>query len=431
MSRTLYTLVLRLLAPALWVWMAWRARGSSGRWEIFSRARFGCAESPSQGMDNVGRVWIHAVSLGETRAAQSLIQALLDAGVRLLLTHTTPTGRAEGGRLFAAALATGQLRQTWLPYDFPGSTGRFFRTYRPVVGVLVEREVWPNLLYQARRADVPMVLASARLSASSLSQTRWLRSALQRAYASLEMTLAQTTDDAARLLSVGAREVRVVGNMKFDIRLPSDQLEFGQNWRQALGRPVIAIASTREGEDAVFTALIAAQGDMPPDSPHAPFYLLIPRHPQRFDAAAALLSEHGLEYWRHSQMGKELPPANVRVLLGDTLGEMPFYYAAADVSIIGGGFAPLGGQNLIEACAAGTAVIVGPHMYNFAQATHDAVASGAALQVTDAAEAISLAVSLLADDAMRCRMRGMGLAWTASHAGATARIVQALAPWLR
>lgn len=430
MSRTLYTLILRLLAPLLWFWMALRSRKSGGRWEIFSKPRFGFAERiPTAAAGSP--IWIHAVSLGETRAAQPLIEALLEAGETLLLTHTTPTGRAEGERLFGAAIARGQLSQTWLPYDFPGSTRRFFRVHRPRVGVLVEREVWPNLLHQARHASVPMILASARLSALSLRKTRWLRGALQPAYGALTMTLAQTPEDAAHLIEAGVKDIQVVGNMKFDVKLPSAQIEAGRSWREAVGRPVVAIASTREGEDGPFAALIASDPaeHSGPRSTDA-LYLLIPRHPQRFDAAASILSGQDLPYVRRSQTGDNLPSSEVRVLLGDTVGEMAFYYAAADVTIIGGGFAPLGGQNLIEACAAGTAVIVGPHMHNFAQATRDAIAAGAALQVSDAAAAMSQASVLLSDDAFRNRIRGMALTWASSHAGATARIVQAMAPWI-
>ncbi|WP_454692311.1 3-deoxy-D-manno-octulosonic acid transferase [Achromobacter aloeverae] len=426
MTRTAYTLMLRLLAPFLWLWMAVRARKTGREWEIFSRSRFGLVDASAQQTAYRGCVWIHAVSLGETRAAQPLIQELLKAGERLLLTHTTPTGRSEGARLFAAAIASGQLGQTWLPYDFPGATRRFMQRYRPRIGILVEREVWPNLLEQARLAGVPMALVSARLSVSSLRQARWLGRALKQAYGSIRLILAQTVDDAARLVEMGARDVRVVGNMKFDLALPADQLDAGRAWRSALGRPVIAIASTREGEDAPFADLILTSSS---DAAVPPFYLLIPRHPQRFDTVAALLADHKLPYERRSSMAAS-PGRQTRVMLGDTLGEMAFYYAAADVAIIGGGFAPLGGQNLIEACAAGAAVIVGPHMHNFEQATRDAVAAGAAVEVADAAEAMRLASVLLSDDRRRINMRNAALTFTAGHAGATGRIMHALAPWL-
>jgi 3-deoxy-D-manno-octulosonic-acid transferase len=374
-----------------------------------------------------GRIWIHAVSLGETRAAQPLIQLLLDYGLPILLTHTTPTGRAEGARLFAEAIASGQLRQTWLPYDFPGSTRRFMAYFRPRCGILIEREVWPNLINEAGRADVSMVLVSARLSERSVQRSRWARRALRRAYAALDLVLAQTQADADRLRRVGAFGPHVTGNLKFDVALSPSQLEDGRRWRQSVGRPTIAIASTRDGEEEMFVAGIqdAAAGA---DSAGV-LYMLIPRHPQRFGEAAAVVQQRDLRIMRRSA-GVGIPPSQTSVLLGDTLGEMAFYYAAADVAIIGGGFAPLGGQNLIEACAAGTPVIVGPYMHNFAQATADAVAAGAAIQVTDAVEALRMAHALLADEPRRAAMREAALAWTAAHAGATRRTVEALRPWL-
>ncbi len=426
MTRAVYTLVLRLLAPLLWLWMSLRARKAGGDWEIFSLARFGCYRSERTGGSDHERVWVHAVSLGETRAAQPLIHALLNSGARVLLTHTTATGRAEGQRLFAEAIADGRLVQTWLPYDFPGSVRRFLCHFMPKVGLLVEREVWPNLLHQARRHSIPMTLVSARLSEGSAGRSRWLHRALRQAYGSLDLVLAQTPVDARRLVDAGARDVRVVGNMKFDLAIPRAQIEAGRAWHTALGRPVIAIASTREGEDALFADLIASLGKRAGNV----LFLLIPRHPQRFNDAVIILRQRGLAHERRTAIGDRPPIPETRVLLGDTLGEMPFFYAAADVSIIGGGFVPLGGQNLIEACSVGTAVIVGPHMYNFAQATHDAVQAGAALQVMDAESALRTSLALVRDDNRRHAMLTAANQWMSMHAGATGRMMTALAPWL-
>nr|WP_255701744.1 3-deoxy-D-manno-octulosonic acid transferase [Bordetella sp. LUAb4] len=405
-----------------------RARKVGGRWGIFSGPRFGFYDRANEGAAPRENIWIHAVSLGETRAVQPLIQALLAVGERILLTHTTVTGRDEGQRLFAEAVANGSLVQEWLPYDFPGATRRFFHHFQPRLGLLVEREVWPNLLYQAARKNVPMVLVSARFSASALRQARWLGGALRQAYGRLHVVLAQTQEDASRLREIGAGHVQVVGNMKFDLALPAAQVQAGRVWRSQLNRPVVAIASTREGEDAVFVELIARTTGAATGNP---LYLLIPRHPQRFSEVAAILDKHGIAYSRRASDHAIAITPDTRVLLGDTLGEMPFYYAVADVAIIGGGFAPLGGQNLIEACAAGTPVIVGPHMHNFEQATRDAVAAGAALQVADAADAMREAAALLNDGSRRAAMSEAALVWTASHAGATNRIMQALRPWLR
>jgi 3-deoxy-D-manno-octulosonic-acid transferase len=419
--------LLRLFAPILWIWMRARAGKDSAAWDIFGASRFGYYKGESARIGTTGRIWIHAVSLGETRAAQPLISAVLDQGFSVLLTHTTPTGRAEGARLFGQAIASGQLRQTWLPYDFPGSARRFIKFFKPRFGILIEREVWPNLINEAVRQSVSMVLVSARLSESGLRRSRWARRALYRAYAALDLVLAQTQADADRLRKVGAFGPHVVGNLKFDISLSQAQLEQGRQWKESLARPVIAIASTRDGEEELFATAI--KNAAPDTVPAGVLHMVIPRHPQRFGEVAAVLQQHGLGFIRRS-VGVEIPPPQVPVLLGDTLGEMAFYYSAADIAIVGGGFAQFGGQNLIEACAAGTPVIVGPYMHNFAQATKDAVAAGAAVQVTDAGEALRMTYTLMSDTARLEAMRQAALAWTAAHAGATQRMMEALKPWL-
>lgn len=445
MNRGVYTLALRALAPLLWLWMARRAKRAGGQWEVFSRERFGhtpeawgpstgssldpSSSSSSAAFPWSAPVWVHAVSLGETRAAQPLLQALLDRGLPVLLTHMTATGRAEGQRLFADAIARGQLRQVWLPYDFPGATRRFMANHQPRCGLLIEREIWPNLLAAARGAGVSMALVSARYSASSLRQAQRMGGMMREALAGLDLVLAQTADDADRLRQAGAPHPAITGNLKFDLALPAEQVQSGQAWRARLGRPIVAIASTREGEDAPFIDAIrhqqtqaAAKGAMPP------LFVLIPRHPQRFDEAAQLLSDAGVSYVRRSS-GAE-PTAQTSVLLGDTLGEMAFYYAASDVAIVAGSFAPLGGQNLIEACAAGVPVIVGPHTFNFLQAAQDAIAAGAALREADPAQAVQAALALLQDDVRRQSASHAARAWFELHAGATRRTMEALAPWL-
>lgn len=432
MNRGVYSLALRALSPLVWLWMAHRARRAGGQWEIFSPERFGRAAAPSPAPSPsfpswTQPVWVHAVSLGETRAAQPLLQALLDRGLPVLLTHMTATGRAEGKRLFPEAIGRGQLRQAWLPYDFPGATRRFMNRHQPRCGLLIEREIWPNLLAAARRARVPMALVSARYSASSLRQAGRMGSVMREALAGLDRVLAQTSEDAARLAQAGAPRPIVTGNLKFDLVLPAPQVQAGRAWRAQRGRPVVAVASTREGEDSGFIAAIkrhaaALQG------PDAPLFLLIPRHPQRFDEAARQLAEAGVSFVRRAE-GVE-PGPDTTVVLGDTLGEMAFYYAASDVAVVAGSFAPLGGQNLIEACAAGVPVIVGPHTFNFKQAAEDAIAAGAAWRVADAGQAVDSAMALLADAPRRQAASQAARAWFDTHAGATRRTLDALAPWL-
>lgn len=434
MNRGVYSLALRALSPLVWLWMARRAKRAGGEWGIFSPERFGHAAAPSPAAADAvpfsswtAPVWVHAVSLGETRAAQPLLQGLLDRGLPVLLTHMTATGRAEGQRLFPQAIACGQLRQTWLPYDFPGATRRFMDSYHPRCGLLIEREIWPNLLAAARRVRVPMALVSARFSASSLRQASRMGGVMREALAGLDLVLAQTAEDAGRLAQAGAAAPIVTGNLKFDLALPAPQVQAGRAWRAQLGRPVLAVASTREGEDSGFIAAIKRHAAAP-RAPDAPLFLLIPRHPQRFDEAARQLAEAGLAFVRRSE-GAE-PDLDTVVVLGDTLGEMAFYYAASDVAIVAGSFAPLGGQNLIEACAAGVPVIVGPHTFNFKQAAEDAIAVGAVLRAADTGQAVDSAMALLADAPRRQAASQAARAWFDSHAGATRRTVAALAPWL-
>ena len=379
MPLKIYTCLLRLVAPLLWAYMFLRARRAGGDWQIFSAERFGSYALP---WDGEAPVWVHAVSLGETRAAQTLILQFIARGERVLLTHMTATGRAEGARLFAAEIAAGQLRQQWVPYDFSGATKKFMQHYRPRLGILIEREVWPNLIEHAQLAAVPIVLASARFSEKSYKQVKQIDKVfltlMRDAYAGIDLTLAQTEDDATRLYEVGALNIHVVGNLKFDVVLPMVAVDAGRSWRRRLNRPVIAIASTREGEDAWFVQALARQ-----DS--TALFLLIPRHPQRFDEAAALLEQAGIATVRWSALRYNTEPdqmlVGIKVVLCDTLGEMPFFYAASDVAIVAGSFAPVGGQNLIEACALGTPVIVGPHTYNFSDAVAHAVEIGAAAQI--------------------------------------------------
>jgi 3-deoxy-D-manno-octulosonic-acid transferase len=433
--RGLYSLLLRILSPLLLGWMALRARRAGGRWSVLGAARFG---RYGRAASDPGAIWVHAVSLGETRAAHPLIRALLDRGHRVLLTHLTATGRAEGRRVYAAELADGRLRQDWLPYDFPGATRRFMRHHRPAVGVLIEREVWPNLVHAAGRAGVPLVLASARMSAASLRVTLRLGALLRPAYGALTRTYAQSLADARRLERAGARQVAVSGNFKFDLRLDREPMDRGAGFAARLGRRIVVIASTREGEDAPFVEAIRRELEQrrarSDDSDRPLLFILVPRHPERFDAAAALLRAAGLSHVRRSRLlelggdGSTAVEAcrDAAVILGDTLGEMAWYYACAQVAIVGGSFAPLGGQNFIEASAQGRPVLVGPHTAHFEQAVGDALAAGAIARAADPAQAVRQALRWLDDPAGLNRMGEAARDWVRQHAGAVARVVDGI-----
>jgi 3-deoxy-D-manno-octulosonic-acid transferase len=298
----------------------------------------------------------------------------------------------------------------YLPYDLPQALQRFLEYYRPRLGILMETELWPNLLAQCSRHGVSVVLANARLSARSARGYRRWGALARPAIGTLAAVCAQTAEDAARLRELGAPRVEVTGNLKFDVEPDPGQLAAGRAWRARVARPVVLLASTREGEEE---PLLAAAGGQTSRSVPGALIVVVPRHARRFDEVARRAQS------RRTQA--PLPAPDDRVHLGDTMGEMAFYYAACDVAVIGGSFAPLGGQNLIEALAAGAPVIVGPHMYNFAEATRLAVAAGAAYQARDARQAMERAAQLLADDAARRRMSEAGRALCAAHRGATAR----------
>lgn len=432
MNRFTYTLLLRCLAPVLLGWMALRARRAGGSWGVMSAERFGRYRKAS----SLNRpVWVHAVSLGETRAALPLLRALLARGDQVLLTHLTVTGREEGARAFAREIQEGRLVQQWLPYDFPGATARFLACYQPVAGILIEREVWPNLLAAARHHGLPMMLVSARFSDQSLRTTLRAGRLFQEAYAGLSAVYAQTLQDAQRLEQAGALAVRVSGNFKFDVSLPAAEIARGREFAGALGRRILTIASTREGEDEMFIEAIQkyvrrmrTQGVDPLEGV---MFRLVPRHPERFESAARMLEDAGLPFIRRSSIlaagdcssSAVSSARHAVVLLGDTVGEMVRHYASSQVAIIGGSFAPHGGQNLIEACAVGVPVIVGPHTWNFDQAVSDAIHEGAALRAQDAESALQAALQLMAAPRRLAQMSEAGENWVRNHAGAVQRVM--------
>lgn len=409
------------LIPAL----RWRLRRRARAEPLYGQhvdERFGyyAAEiSPSLRQGSGPRVWVHAVSLGETRVAGLLLPALREAvpGVRIVLTHGTATGRAAG----AALLQPGDV-QLWQPWDAPGAVQRFLQACAPQMGLLIETEVWPNLVAGCAQAGVPLYLVNARLSEASLrayQRAPWLSGP---AFAALAGVWAQTDADAARLRALGAPVRGVPGNFKFDARPDARQVEQGRALRAALRKPVVMLASSREGEESHWLqALRAMRADVPDCH-----WLLVPRHPQRFDAVADLLRDAGLSLARRSQHRalEEWVADSAAVWLGDSLGEMALYYSLADVALLGGSFAPLGGQNLIEAAACGCTVVMGPHTFNFSEVAERALAAGVAVRVADMAEALAVVTRLLDSDAPQRHACAQGFA--AGYGGAVARTVAAL-----
>jgi len=417
LARWLYSFLLRLLTPVYLARLWWR-----GRAEPVYRKRIGerlglYKLPPRRGKGGV--VWVHAVSLGETRAAAPLIDALRREypGMRLLLTCSTATGVQAGLDLLKP-----QDDQAWFPYDTPGAVGRFLKRYRPAVGVIMETEIWPNMMAEARRRQIPMVLANARLSARSQRKGRRFAVLMLPALLAFTRILAQTARDAQRLREVGARMVEVCGNTKFDITPPAKLLARGLEWRQTLTRPVVLMASSREGEEeGLFEAWRAL-------SAPRPLLVVVPRHPQRFDDVAEMASRAGFAVARRSHW-LDKPSAesgSADVWIGDSMGEMPMYYAMSDVALLGGSFAPLGGQNLIEAAACGCPLLMGMHTFNFEEAAQLAIDSGAASRMKDIGSAVRRAAALV-DDPRRNDWVEQALAFAATHRGANERMAQRIA----
>jgi 3-deoxy-D-manno-octulosonic-acid transferase len=396
--RRLYTAVLRLALPLILLRLWWRGRREPAYRENIGE-RLGRYALPKKEK----LVWVHAVSVGEGRAAAPLVERLRSSlpDHSVLMTCTTVAGRATIRQLYGDS-----VQVSFLPYDFPGAVQRFLEHFRPRLGVIMETEVWPNLLAGCAASRVPVLLANARMSEKSArGYARW-KGLTQPAFASLAAVCAQSTADAERLRALGAPRVEVTGNLKFDVAPDSGQLAAGRAWRAALGRPVLLLASTRDGEEALllkYFSMVEANV----------LVVVVPRHPQRFDEVAQLAQSR--------RTRSPVPGAADRVHLGDTMGEMAFYFAASDVAVIGGSFVPVGGQNLIEAVAAGAPVITGPSMFNFAEATRLAVAAGAAIQVSDAQQAFREAAALLGDARRRSAMSEAGKKFCEQHQGATER----------
>ena len=411
-SRFGYTLLLYALLPRALLQLLWRARRQRAYLDHISE-RFGrYAVATEQPL-----IWVHAVSVGETRSAEPLIAGLQRKYPRhrILLTHMTPTGRETGTTLFNE-----RVLRCYLPYDFPFAVERFLDHFKPACGLLLETEIWPNLIHACRARSIPVYLVNARLSEKSFRQYRRFGAFAAASLNELAGIAAQSKADADRLKALGATAVDVTGNLKFDIAPDAELVAQGDAWRAAWdrSRPVLLLASTREGEE---TLLLQALQEL--DIPRL-LTVIVPRHPQRFDEVAALLERHAMPFQRRSA-GRPIA-AQTRVVLGDSMGEMYAYYAACDVAIIGGSLLPFGSQNLIEACAVGRPVIIGPHTYNFAEATQLAIDAGAALRVEDARGAIAAARELLPDTARAQRMARAGLDFARSHQGATDKILRLL-----
>ncbi len=391
--------------------------------------RFGHYDEAANG---TGWCWVHAVSLGEARAAGILIAELRRQypGIPILLTNGTATGREEGAKL----LEPGDL-QVWQPWDAPDAVARFLDRFKPGIGVLMETEVWPEMAAACAERAIPLVLANARLNENSLAAAERLGWLARPAYSALAAVWAQTEADSHRLVSLGAKVAGVFGNLKFDATPDARQLAAANLLRPQLPRPVVVLASSRDGEEAQLLEVLKRFGALTPVPPaqeavqsiarrvHDVQWMIVPRHPQRFDEVAALVEAQGFAVARRSAAGA---PSASEIWLGDSLGEMALYYGLADAALLGGSFEPLGGQNLIEAAACGCPVVMGPSTFNFAEAAELSLAAGASLRVDSMEQAVAAALKLVENPDRRETMAQAAQAFASSNRGAAQRTAAAV-----
>lgn len=409
MSRNLYTLLLFLILPFTPLKLLWRAR-KQPEYLAHWRERYGFyAQKLTKPV-----IWLHCVSVGETRAAEPLVKTLMARypNHQILLTHTTPTGRATSEQLFGEAVF-----RVYLPYDLPFAVSRFLNHFQPVIGVLMETELWFNLIAACKQRAIPFLLVNARLSEKSAQGYAKLGQLSQEGLQCLSIIAAQTVADAQRLQNLGAQNVHVIGNVKFDVVSPEKSAMLGAQLRDILGqqRPVFLAASTRDGEEQLIIDAIT-KANIP-----NMLTIIVPRHPQRFAEVAVLLQKKGLTFSRRSELSNQTLALNITYLLGDSMGEMFTYYAACDIAFIGGSLLPLGGQNLIEACSMGKPVLIGPYTFNFEQATELAILAGAAQRVQNAFELAQSINALFKNEATRHGMESAAVKFSLQNRGATER----------
>lgn len=415
--RFLYSMLLTLMLPVILARLLWRSLRQRGYRENIAE-RFGSyRQAPLRGC-----IWIHAVSVGETRATEPLIRKLmaLYPARPILLTSMTPTGRATAVELFGDSLTS-----AYLPYDLGSLHGRLIDRFEPAVLLVMETEIWPNLLHVCKTRSVPALIVNARLSErSARGYMRFspVRSLVHQALKEVSVVAAQSSADAERFRALGAPRIAVTGNIKFDLTLNVDLVTMGRGWRTGLAnRQVLLCASTREGEEALLLAAYREVFEV--TERNTVLLVIVPRHPQRFDEVAGAVAEAGLSVVRRSESISDAAINAADALLGDSMGEMAAYLAFADIVIVAGSFLPLGGHNLIEACAAGKPVIMGPSTFNFSEAARLAEDQGAMAKVNDAVEAVRTAKRLLQDVAARKAMSDAGLKLVAANRGATDRTV--------
>ena len=438
MNRFLYSLLLYLALPFVPLRLLWRGIKQPAYLQHWGE-RFGFYHVST----TKPIIWLHCVSVGETRAAEPLVKALQAQYPQhqILITNTTPTGRDANEQLFGNA-----VQRVYLPYDVPFAVNNFLNHFKPKIGFIMETELWFNLIAACKQRGIPLLLLNARLSKKSARGYAKLGKLASTGLKNLSAIAAQTDEDAARLQTLGAENITVAGNLKFDVKPPTNSLDKGLQLKKQLGnKPIFLAASTRDGEEEL---ILDAVRDLDL------LTIIVPRHPQRFEAVVVILKKRNIAFQRKSQLNSAglqpqgLSPQNIPakvgysyvksntdagyrpIILGDTMGEMPIYYAACDFAFIGGSLLNYGGQNLIEAAAMGKPILIGEHTFNFAKATENAVAAGAAIRVQNHAELRNEIQYLLENAPKRLEMSQAALRFNEASAGATARLMRLITQYL-
>ncbi len=415
----LYTLLLRAVLPFALARLWWRSRKHphyAARWG--ERLGYGPPLA-------AGSVWVHAVSVGEVRAGAPLMRQLLDEhpDIPLLVTTTTLTGAAQVEMLFGQS-----VHHRFAPFDLPGALRRFLETARPRTAVILETELWPNLFEALRRADIPLVLANVRLSERSYRRYRHFRRLTAHMLAVPAVIAVQSSADAGRVQALGApaQRIHVTGNMKFEMNPTASLREAAQALRYEWGeRPVWVAASTHQGEEEiVLDAYVRLRAIFP-----TLLLILVPRHPERFEAVGKLIRQRGLSVVERS-LGWPVNP-DIAVLFGDTMGELMLFFAAADCAFIGGSLVETGGHNPLEALALGVPTVFGPHMFNFDEIGKLTREAGAGIQVRDTLSLTEAVGRYLGDQEARFAAGRAGEELVLAHQGACAQTLGLLEPLVR
>ena len=420
---SLYSAAVWCAQPLLRLKLARRGRAEPG-YLVNIDERFGQYQQPAvQSLPKDQQfVWIHAVSLGETRAVAVLIAALRQQlpGMKLLLTHGTATGRAEGEKL----LRTGDV-QVWQAWDTAAATACFIQHFQPRIGIMMETELWPNMAVTFAKHQIPLVIANARMSEKTYVQTKKFAVLARPAYESLAAVWSQSAADADRFAKLGAPVAGVFGNLKFDAVVDGAQLAQGRHWRETVNKPVVMFASSREGEELSLLHYLQK-------TTFNVQWLIVPRHPQRFEDVAALIVQHGFDVSKRSAWIDQPDTAEANTIwLGNSLGEMALYYGMSDAALLGGSFEPLGGQNLIEAAACGCPVVMGPSVFNFSESAALAIESGAAFAVDSMPQAVDTVSKMVDSRAALDVARAAALQFAKSHQGAAEKTAAAVVKLLR